>query len=346
MQLRKYYEATERNSWQGRVDDLEDEDAFRWHQVVECVDLVEVEVKEGQAGRGGFCLLGFCCDEGVERNKGRRGAAKGPLSIRKELGNLPVYYDRGLRMVDGGNIYCLDGDMESAQQALAEAVEKVFALGLFPLLLGGGHEIAFGHFQGILSGRPYWSSSMDAEIGIINFDAHFDLRPYELNGGSSGSPFLQVADYCLEAGREFDYFCLGIQQSGNTRSLFNTAERLGVRYIMARDMNDKTVKGVIKELNRFMRGHEYLYMSICGDVFSAADAPGVSAPQPLGLHPELVLILIKHIIKSGKVVSLDIAEVSPRFDDDNRTAKLAAILLFAIVNTLSGLPGGFLKNSR
>ena len=31
------------------------------------------------------------------------------------------------------------------------------------------------------------------DMGIINFDAHFDLRPYD-NGPSSGSMFRQIAD--------------------------------------------------------------------------------------------------------------------------------------------------------
>ncbi len=47
--------------------------------------------------------------------------------------------------------------------------------------------------------------------------------------------------------------------------------------------------------------------------------------------------LIKYIIKSGKVVSIDIAEVSPRFDEDNQTAQLAAITIYAVINTLSAL---------
>jgi formiminoglutamase len=62
----------------------------------------------------------------------------------------------------------------------------------------------------------------------------------------------------------------------------------------------------------------------------------VSAPQPFGLHPEIVLKLVKHVIQSGKVVSVDIAEVSPRFDEDNQTAKLAAVTIYAIINTMIG----------
>jgi formiminoglutamase len=89
-------------------------------------------------------------------------------------------------------------------------------------------------------------------------------------------------------------------------------------------------------LKKFIKRHQHIYLTICADVFSSAFAPGVSAPQPFGLHPEVVLKLVKHVIQSGKVVSADIAEVSPRFDEDNQTAKLAAITIYAIINTIIG----------
>ena len=99
---------------------------------------------------------------------------------------------------------------------------------------------------------------------------------------------------------------------------------------------DSDISKVFAGINNFISGKDHIYLTICADVFSSAYAPGVSAPQPFGLHPEIVLKLIKHIISSGKVISCDIAEVSPRFDEDNRTSKLAAVTIFAIINTATG----------
>ena len=79
---------------------------------------------------------------------------------------------------------------------------------------------------------------------------------------------------------------------------------------------------------------------------ASAFVPGVSAPQPLGMHPETVLRLLKHVLASGKVAGFDIAEVAPRFDHDGATAKVAAILVYAVVEALLpesarlGLPEG------
>ena len=80
---------------------------------------------------------------------------------------------------------------------------------------------------------------------------------------------------------------------------------------------------------------ENIHLSICCDVFNSANAPGVSAPQPFGLEPEMVLSFVKQILRSGKVISFDISEVSPRFDHDDNTAKLAAVIIYAVLNTLA-----------
>lgn len=341
--MKQLYQPTAHHLWEGRIDDPADPDAFRWHQVVQIIDLTSPGAFSLPQGQKGFCFLGFCCDEGVKRNKGRIGAAKGPLSIRKEMANLACHFQQKAVLFDAGDICCIDNNLERAQDELAAAISRIFSLGLFPIVLGGGHEIAFGHYKGILeylSDISEKSSSGSAGIkstGIINFDAHFDLRPYH-NGASSGSPFLQMADFSREKKIDFSYFCLGLQTYGNTRSLFRTAKALGVDYVLAKDINEKSLSPIYRKLKKYIKHHKHIYLTICADVFSSAFAPGVSAPQPFGLHPEIMLKLAKYIIQSGKVISVDIAEVSPRFDEDNQTAKLAAITIYAVINTIL-LPG-------
>ncbi|HBL07476.1 MAG TPA: formimidoylglutamase, partial [Clostridium sp.] len=64
---------------------------------------------------------------------------------------------------------------------------------------------------------------------------------------------------------------------------------------------------------------------------------GVSSTQTLGLNPEIVIKLLKHILKSNRVITFDICEVAPRFDKDNITSNLAGVIIFSIVNTLCKL---------
>jgi len=330
----KNYKPQVKGIWQGRIDDPDDIDSYRWHQWVKRIDLSDREIKPFSIAAPAFCFLGFCCDKGVEKNQGRVGTAKGPISIRKQMANLPVSFDRNLCLFDGGDLICTGESLESAQNQLAALVERICFLNLIPIVLGGGHEIALGHYTGLVNSISKLSPGEDPGLGIVNIDAHFDLRPYH-NGGNSGTMFLQIADRCKANNREFSYYCLGIQKYGNTISLFKKAEELNVRYELAKDIVEATIPHIQSRLDTFLEKRKHIYLTICSDVFSSAFAPGVSASQPFGLHPEVVLRLVKRVLQSGKVIGVDIAEVSPRFDEDNRTAKLAATVIFAIVNTLS-----------
>ena len=329
----KHYNKMDKSNWEGRIDSEDDFHSFRWHQWMEFIDLEDDNLKPFE-GKLGFAILGFCSDYGVKLNKGRTGTAHGPMSIRSELSSLPCAFPQDIKLFDAGNIACETCTLEEAQKSLGQAVTKILDLNLFPILLGGGHEIAFGHYQGILNHLKEKQSN--PKIGIINFDAHFDLRPYP-KGGTSGTMFKQIADLNAEVDIDYSYLALGIQKHGNTMSLFNTAERLGAEHILAKDMSNGDNFALIEKVDSFIKDQDHIYITICSDVFSSAFAPGVSAPQPLGLDPEKVLVFLKHILKSNKVVSFDIAEVSPRFDQDNTTANLASVIIFSVVETLSNL---------
>jgi len=311
-------------SLSGRIDSTSDVTAFRWHQVIKPINLNEPFKIDGEILK--ICFLGFCCDEGVKRNMGRTGAANGPASIRKEMANWPANFIPQAQLFDAGDIICTDGNMEAAQEALSEAIKILLDNGLFPMLLGGGHEIALGHFNGLL----YQSDSAPA---IINFDAHLDLRPV-IDQGSSGTMFNQIHQICSNGGLPYDYLCIGPQTYANTQSLFAKADEIGAEYILAKDISSVLLPQVELLIQEFVKDKDQVYLTLCTDVLSAAHAPGVSAVQPFGLDPDLVLQLIKAIIKTGKVCSMDIAEVSPRFDSDNRTAKLVAVYIYAVINAL------------
>lgn len=325
------YNVVKKSEWTGRIDSEDDFDSFRWHQWMKSIDLNDQNLKSYE-GKLGFALLGFACDIGVKLNKGRTGAAKGPKSIRKELSNLPWQSSKDVEIFDSGDITCENCTLDEAQHSLSKAVEKILSLNLFPILLGGDHSIAFGHYKGILDYLK--DKNEEKNIGIINFDAHFDLRPYK-KGGTSGTMFNQIADLTDAHDINYSYFCLGIQKHSNTLSLFKTADKLGVEYILAKDIINMDYYSIIEKLDDFIKDKDHLYVTLCSDVFSSAFAPGVSAPQALGLYPDNVLNFLKYLLRSKKVISFDIAEVSPRFDLDNTTANLASVMIFAVVNTLS-----------
>jgi formiminoglutamase len=319
------YKRTDKKIWSGRIDTVDGMSGYRWHQIIETVDLEREPLPVLSKVQKGFVIIGYCCDEGIRRNKGRTGAKAGPAAIRKACASLSWHHSsHQVGLYDGGNIFCNDGYPENAQNELQTCVTKILHAGYLPLVFGGGHDLAFGSFKGIQGHHT------DKKIGIINLDAHFDLREYP-QGGHSGSPFLQIADFCSTNDQCFSYMVLGIQKKSNTKKLFQKARELSVSYIEAKEMIHPPSKSVQKRINDFIERQDYIYLTLCMDVFDQAYAPAVSAPCACGVTPQLVSPLISTIASSGKLMLFDIAEVNPLFDRDDQTARLAAHLIFSLL---------------
>ena len=328
----KNYIPVDTNLWTGRVDDLEDVNSFRMHQVIKLLDLKELKALNVDTSKQTICLLGYCSDVGIKRNLGRLGAKHGPEVIRSEFASLPVSFNNNALVYDAGNLFCIEDDLERIQKQLEIVIEQMLNKNLFPIVLGGSHDVAYGHYNGIVKYLNKQSEG-NFNLGIINIDAHFDLRPYNKEG-SSGTMFSQIADDCFKEDRAFNYMCLGIQKSGNTKALFNRADSLGVDYVFADEFYETNHINISERIKRFIDDNDYIYLTLCSDVLDSASAPGVSAMQPLGLNPRHVLKFIQEILNSKKVISFDIAEVSPPLDHGKRTSKLAAILIHRIIDAL------------
>ena len=312
------YEPTDQKHWTGRTASAYN-DAQYWHETIALLNL-----KDMASQNTDIALIGYACDEGVKRNLGRIGAVKGPDAIRERLGKLPIHFEK-TQIADFGNIHCIDGDMEACQNGLAATITAMLAHGIFPIAIGGGHDIAYGHFKGIYNAV---NTTANKKIGIINFDAHFDLRPVE-SVPNSGTPFYQILN-------EFDavsYFAIGIQQQSNTKDLFDIAKSKHVHFAMndACEASKEEIKNLQNCLQPFIDSCDYLYITIDMDGFSSAFAPGVSAPSPLGFGPNFLFKMLYFLLKSKKVISCDLAELNPRLDADNATANLAARLIDYIV---------------
>ncbi len=87
------------------------------------------------------------------------------------------------------------------------------------------------------------------------------------------------------------------------------------------------------ELTNWLNSIDTLYMSIDLDCFPSYEAPGVSAPASRGVAYEVIEPLVKLAASSGKLAVADVAELNPSHDIDNRTARLAARLVYVIANT-------------
>jgi formiminoglutamase len=323
------YRKPDKKNWRGREDIIDGKDGLRWHQKIQIINLAdEIYTSLLPKSKKGLALLGFCSDEGVRRNQGRLGATEGATVLRSHLSNLPWHFEDDLTLLDAGDIFCLGEFLEDAQEDLGEAVEKLLEVNYQTILMGGGHEIAYGHYLGIKN----FVRKKNARLGIINFDAHFDMRETLDGKASSGTPFLQIAKDLKQNQQDFNYFVLGIQRVSNTPKLFKTAEHWGVQFIPSERMDFMFIQDIHEQLAKFIERVDYVYVTVCLDVFSAAYAPGVSALNGSGIYPTIVTDLIKFISQTGKVLAFDVAELNPKFDLDGRTARLASNLIFSYVD--------------
>lgn len=307
--------------WQGRTDPEPDSD--RWHQRIE--PLTDNAVP-------GCVLLGFESDAGVARNQGRMGAAEGPNALRRALA--PLAWHRKAPAYDAGNVRCVDDALEAAQQTLADRLASILTAGHLPIVLGGGHEVAYGSWSGLAQFITQHDSAPSDQatketpprIGIINLDAHFDLRdPAHIR--SSGTPFAQIADQCQQLGWSFHYACLGVSRAANTRALFSRATALRTLILEDREIDALRLDSIIRDVQRFIAKCDHLYLTIDLDVLPAAEAPGVSAPAARGVSLALIEPLVEAVRDSGKLRLADLAELNPSLDIDSRTARAAARLV-------------------
>jgi formiminoglutamase len=281
-------------------------------------------------------LIGFPQDEGVRRNQGRPGAAAAPGAIRHWLYRLgsqsaPDDVDlASLDLLDLGDVR-IAGRLEDSQEALAEVVAAVLARRAVPVVMGGGHETAYGHFLGyVRAGLP---------VGIINLDAHLDVRPTLDGRGNSGSPFRQAMEHPTHPLLGDRYVCLGLQPAAVSRQHLDFVRSRGGVAHWAEEVRGRLGETFRQECERLRGLGCLVYVSLDSDVACAADVPGVSAPNPLGLSGVELAACARRAGAAAEVAGFDLVEINPEHDRDQQSARWAAgILWHFLVGLAKRLP--------
>jgi formiminoglutamase len=270
-------------------------------------------------------LLGFPTDQGVRRNRGRPGAAAAPAEIRRYLHRLVPDARAGQPFLellgatrDLGDL-ATTGDLAADQERLGTAVAAQLAAGAFVIVLGGGHETAYGHFLGyVAAARP---------VAILNWDAHPDVRPLKEGEGHSGSPFRQVLLHPSGLCRGYRVAGL-LPQSSAAAHLAFVAEQGG--QVVWRDELTPTA---VNRLYDQAQGATLVSFDI--DAVDQAQAPGVSAPATGGMSADLWLQAAFRAGQCPHVESVDVVEMNPNYDRDGQTARLAALTVWQVLRGLS-----------
>jgi formiminoglutamase len=221
-------------------------------------------------------ILGCPQDEGVRRNHGREGAAKAPDAIRAQFYKLTPYNIRK-RLFDIGNTN-VSGSLEEVHDRQIEIVKKVLSDGKRIIILGGGNDISYpdGRSMAEVFGPEAW-------IGV-NIDSHLDVRADQPR--NSGTPYRQLLeehclrpDYFYEAGYQ-SHFCSPIYFK-YIRDL--GVNRISLELLRSRHEADLELKESIKLKFTAHSTSMNTFFGFDMDAVRMADAPGTSAPSPLGL---------------------------------------------------------------
>ncbi|NTU82343.1 MAG: formimidoylglutamase [Chloroflexales bacterium] len=269
-------------------------------------------------------LLGCPTDEGVRRNGGRPGAAAAPAAIRRWLYRLGTAGLERLAMVDLGDT--IPGpDLETTHDRHRVTVAQVIADGKRLIILGGGNDVAYPDVAGLADAAP--------PVLAINVDAHYDVRAdWPRN---SGTPYRQLLDERHLAPERFAV--LGAQPFANSPVYTAYLERLGARVVTLREARLR--EGVVAAARGLLAGSHggTVFWGFDMDVVAAADAPGVSAPNPLGMSGEELCALAELAGADPRTRLVELSEVNPSYDLDDRTSRLAAAAIWYVLSGWAAL---------
>ncbi len=286
----------------------------------------------------------------MDLGAGRRGVDMGPYAIRY-AGLERDLLGMGLRVVDHNNIavpvpeshemgnpQCKFDDLiEEACKDLRNRVAAIAGAGHFPLVLGGDHSIAMGTVAGLLDA---WD-----DVGVLWIDAHGDINTPDTSpsGNVHGMP---VATLLGQAG-------LGARLDWGRRALtpdrvvlFGTrtldpGERqrirdLGMRMFTMSELDQRGVTTCVEEAIERLRPAGRIHVSFDIDAVDPLEAPGVGTPWPGGLTYREAHLAMELLADTGLVASMEVVEVNPIADHENRTGKLAAeLILSALGRTIA-----------
>jgi formimidoylglutamase len=271
-------------------------------------------------------LLGHADDLGVKLNGGRPGARGGPSAFRAALARYGVPWDGERRraldapIYDAGDITpCPDAGEAGLLETHARVERAVASLrehGLVTLCVGGGHDLS-------LPALAAASVSLGVALGGVNLDAHLDVR--EKVG--SGMPFRRL----IEGGRldARRFVELGLGRFVNDERDLEWLRARGGTAVHAEAIFERGLD--VQAALDLATAEGPAFLSIDLDALDQSVAPGVSAPNPLGLSLRDAAKLAEAAGSRREIQHFDLMELNPVYDVDGHTARAAALLFLHFV---------------
>jgi len=228
----------------------------------------------------------------------------------------PLLDNRDIKFVDCGDVPADFRDLASHFVRAEQAVRKILAAGALPIVIGGDHGITNPVLRAYEGRGP---------IHLVHIDAHLDWRD-EVNGVRDGysSPIRRASELPHVDG----IFQIGIRAQGSARQEeVDAARAYGAQIITAYELHDVGMDAV---LERIPAGGKY-YLTIDADGLDPSIAPAVAGPAPAGVTFHQARKLIHGLVAKGRVVGMDVNEITPSRDLNRITAITAARLIVNLI---------------
>lgn len=279
-------------------------------------------------------LLGLPDDTGVRLNRGRPGAARGPAAFRAALARFgarePAADGELPRVFDAGDVRP-GRTLDETHARVTAATTALLDAGLFPIAIGGGHDLTFPFVRAVAARFP-------RPVGLC-FDAHLDVR----DTPGSGMAFRRLIEDCGVPALHL----IGFQPLVNSPEHLAWFRAQGGRLcapnarppgaganLLATPRRGPRARSVAGQSARTGRTPP-IFVSFDLDVLDAAHAPGVSAPNPAGLTVREATVWVHACGASPCVRSFDLMELNPAFDPEGRTARVTAHLMLTFLHGFS-----------
>lgn len=277
-------------------------------------------------------ILGVPMDLGA----GRRGVDMGPSAIRlakladtlrslghtiDDLGNIEVAVAESVDDVSGLPYANVVAD------ACRKTYEKLKTIptDAFPIVLGGDHSIAMGSVAGV-------ASAANERTGLVWIDAHTDINTPNTSpsGNIHGMPVAHLLgdgdSRLLEIWgggaviRPEDIVFIGIRSVDDDER--KILKDLGIRVYTMKDIDKRGLGEIVEQTIMQLHHTKRVHVSFDADVLDPAVAPGVGTPVPGGLSYREAHLLMELLADAKIVTSLDLVEVNPILDIQNKTAQI------------------------
>ncbi len=223
---------------------------------------------------------------------------------------------RDISVVDCGDVIGVAKDVAGSHDRSEQAVRKILEAGAMPIVMGGDHAIPIPIFRAFEGRGP---------ITLIQIDAHVDWRD-RFHGVDHG--LSSVIRRASEMDHIQDIWQIGLRAAGSGRpEEVQAALDYGSNLVPDIELQEIGMQAV---LDRIPDGGQY-YLTIDADGVDPSIMPAVAGPAPGGVNYPQMRTLINGLAKKGRVVGMDIVEITPARDVNGITAITAGRFIVMMI---------------